>query len=69
MTKDEQLTLLLEFVRDLAKDAGDVVSADEEFVANDFAGGNIDDAWYGGMTDGYRAIGNQALHLLSVVGA
>lgn len=43
---------------------GDVRCFDEDFMANDIAGGNIDDAWQGGFNDGCSYVANELAELI-----
>lgn len=38
----------------------------DDFMADDYAGGNIDDAWDGGMEDGERSLAQDILELEGV---
>jgi len=39
-------------------------SDDEDFMPDDYAGGNIDDAYYGGENDGRISLAREILELL-----
>lgn len=43
---------------------GDVRCFDEDFNPDDYAGGNIDDAWQGGFDDGCSYVSNEILELI-----
>lgn len=46
------------------KYAGEVSAHEDDFCADDFAGGNVDDAWYGGMEDGAANVCNNVLSII-----
>lgn len=46
------------------KYAGEVSAHQDGFCADDFAGGNVDDAWYGGMSDGRTDTCNDILAII-----
>jgi hypothetical protein len=48
-------------VKDLS---GDVRCYDEDFCANEYAGGNVDDAWEGGFNDGISDTANDILAII-----
>jgi hypothetical protein len=49
----------LERLRKLAAEEPHIGS--EDFCPDDFAGGNIDDAWQGGMSDGEKCLASEIL--------
>lgn len=53
------LAALKEHLMDIAKKKA--WSDDEEFMVDDYAGGNIDDAYYGGASDGEVLLARQIL--------
>lgn len=46
------------------KYAGVVSAYEEDFNPDDYAGGNIDDAWSGGMQDGCTDLANDILSII-----
>ncbi len=60
-TDTEILNEVLRIVKDLS---GDVRCYDEDFNPDDYAGGNIDDAWDGGFNDGVSGTANDILAII-----
>jgi hypothetical protein len=58
--KQETLNKLLELAKKTVR------RYEDDFMADDYAGGNIDDAWYGGMKDGERSLAQEILDLEGV---
>lgn len=58
--KQETLNKLLELAKKTVR------RYEEDFEANDYAGGNIDDAWDSGMEDGERSLAQEILDLEEV---
>ena len=57
---------LIEKIKQLCEGlAGEVTCFTEDFCPNDYAGGNFDDAWSGGMNDGVTHLANQILELIA----
>jgi hypothetical protein len=50
MTNDEKIAAIIALINETADKV--VPSDNEDFVAEDYAGGNIDDAFYCGQNDG-----------------
>jgi len=69
MSDADKLAKLLAFVRDLAKDAGeDPYCGDDWQGADDYAAGNVDDAYETGRDHADASTGNAALAVLQEIG-
>jgi hypothetical protein len=57
-----------EFLEELRKTAArqSPMEDDPEFNAYDYCGGNYDDAWYGGVSDGETQLAREVLEELGV---
>lgn len=44
--------------------SGEVTAHQEDFIADDYAGGNVDDAWESGMSDGQTDACNDILAII-----
>lgn len=60
----DYFAILNEIKAHAEKHAGEVTSHQEDFCADDYAGGNIDDAWERGMDDGCADMANDILGIL-----
>lgn len=58
--KQETLDTLLKLAKQTVR------RYEDDFMADDYAGGNIDDAWEGGMEDGERSLAQDILKLEGV---
>lgn len=66
MTKSKTDTEILNDILIWAnKYAGEVAMHQDDFFANDYAGGNIDDAWEGGFQDGTADAANDILSIIA----
>ncbi len=63
MTNEEKLAAILKIVSEYENDV--VCYYEEDFMADDYAGGNIDDAWSSGMADGNCEIAHEILAILN----
>lgn len=59
---NEQVNKILDIVLNCEDE--EIRCYEEDFVADDFAGGNIDDAWSGGFDDGYNALAHEIIAII-----
>ena len=63
MTNEKKLAAILKIVSEYENDV--VRYYEEDFMVDDYAGGNIDDAWSSGMEDGKCEIAHEILAILN----
>ncbi len=64
MQKKSDTEILDEVIEWVSKLSGDVLMYGDDFCADDYAGGNIDDAWDGGFNDGVSGTANDILAII-----